>query len=43
MKLPQMIRYVRKFEGNATMSFKINDSEWLIKYESNMESNMEKS
>ena len=43
MKLPQMIRYVRKFEGNATISFKINDSEWLIKYESNMESNMEKS
>ena len=27
-----MIRYVRKFEGNTTMSFKINDSKLLKKY-----------
>ena len=32
MKLPQMIGYVRKFEGNKTMSFKINDSKLLKKY-----------
>ena len=32
MKLPQMIGYVRKFEGNTTMSFKINDSKLLKKY-----------
>ena len=25
IKLPQMTRYVRKFEGNTTMSFKISD------------------
>ena len=27
-----MIGYVRKFEGNATMSLKINDSKLLKKY-----------
>ena len=27
-----MIGYVRKFEGNTTMSFKINDSKLLKKY-----------
>ena len=32
IKLPQMIWYVRKFEGNTTMSFKINDSKLLKKY-----------
>ena len=32
IKLPQMIGYVRKFEGNATMSFKINDRKLLRKY-----------
>ena len=31
MKLPQMIGYVRKFEGNKTMLFKINDSKLLKK------------
>ena len=25
IRLPQITGYVRKFEGNATMSFKIND------------------
>ena len=32
MKLPQMIGYVRKFEGNTIMSFKISDSKLLKKY-----------
>ena len=32
IKLPQMIGYVRKFEGNTTMSFKINDSKLFKKY-----------
>ena len=32
IKLPQMIGYVRKFEGNTTMSFKISDSKLLKKY-----------
>ena len=32
MKLPQMIGYVRKFEGNTTMSFKISDKQLLKKY-----------
>ena len=27
-----MIGYVRKFEGNTTMSFKINDNKLLKKY-----------
>ena len=31
MKLPKMIGYVRKLEGNTTMSFKINDSKLLKK------------
>ena len=30
-KVPQMIGYVRKFEGNTRMSFKINDSKLLEK------------
>ena len=29
IKLSQMIVYVRKFEGNTTMSFKISDSKLL--------------
>ena len=37
MKLPEMIGYVRKFEGNRTMSFKISDSKLLKKVQSNME------
>ena len=32
IKLPQMIGYVIKFEGNTTMSFKINDIKLLKKY-----------
>ena len=32
IKLPQMIGYVRKFEGNTTISFKINDRKLLKKY-----------
>ena len=32
IKLPQMTRYVRKFEGNTTMSFKISDKQLLKKY-----------
>ena len=32
MKLPQMIGYATKSEGNTTMSFKINDSKLLKKY-----------
>ena len=32
IKLPQMIGYVRKFEGNTTMSFKISDKQLLKKY-----------
>ena len=31
IKLPQMIGYVKKFEGNITMSFKITDSKLLKK------------
>ena len=31
IKLPQMIGYVRKFEGNTAMSFKVNDSKLLKK------------
>ena len=31
-KLPQMIDYVRKFEGNTIMSFKINNKQLLKKY-----------
>ena len=32
IKLPQMIGYVRKFEGNTTMSFKISNKQLLKKY-----------
>ena len=32
IKLPQMTGYVRKFEGNTTMSFKIIDKKLLKKY-----------
>ena len=32
MKLPQIIGYVRKFQGNTTMPFKINDRKLLKKY-----------
>ena len=31
-KLPQMTGYVRKLEGNTTMSFKISDKQLLKKY-----------
>ena len=32
IKLPQMTGYVREFEGNTTMSFKISDKQLLKKY-----------
>ena len=32
IKLPQMTCYVRKFEGNATISFKISNKKLLRKY-----------
>ena len=32
IRLPQITGYVRKFDGNATMSFKINDKQLLRKY-----------
>ena len=32
MKLPQMIGYVSKFEGNTTMTFKMSDKQLLKKY-----------
>ena len=32
MKLPQMIGYVRKFEGNTKMSFKISRKQLFKKY-----------
>ena len=32
IKLPQMTGYVRKFEGNTTMSFKISDEQLLKMY-----------
>ena len=32
IKLPQMTGYVRKFEGNTTMSFNISDKQFLKKY-----------
>ena len=32
IKLPQMIRCVKKFDGNKTMSFKVNDNKLLKKY-----------
>ena len=32
IKLPQMTGYVRNFEGNTTISFKISDKQLLKKY-----------
>ena len=32
IKLPQMIGYVKSFDSNKTMSFKVNDNELLKKY-----------
>ena len=32
IKLPQMIRYVKCFDSNKTMSFKVNDNRLLEKY-----------
>ena len=32
IKLPQMTSYVRKFEVNTTMSFKINNKQFFKKY-----------
>ena len=32
IKIPQMIGYIRKSEGNATMSFKISNKQLLKKY-----------
>ena len=32
MKLPQMIGYVKHFDGNKTMSFKVNANRLLRKY-----------
>ena len=32
IKLPQMTGYVRKFEGNTTISFKISNKQLLKKY-----------
>ena len=32
IKLPQMIQYVKNFESNTTMSFKISDKQLLKKY-----------
>ena len=32
IKLPQMTGYVRKCEGNTTMSFKISNKQMLKKY-----------
>ena len=37
IKLPQMTGYVRKFEGNTTMPFKISDKHLLKKKQSNVE------
>ena len=36
IKLSQMIGYVRKLEGNKTMSFKINDSKLCKKVQSKL-------
>ena len=35
--IPQMTGYIRKFEGNTTMSVKISDKQLLKKVQSNME------
>ena len=32
IKLPQMIGYVKHFDSNNTMSFKVNDNRLLKKY-----------
>ena len=32
IKLPQMIRYVKHFDSNKTMSFKVSDKKPLEKY-----------
>ena len=32
VRLPQMTGYIRKFDGNATMSFKISNKKLLKKY-----------
>ena len=32
VKFPQMIGYIKNFDGNKTMSFKVNDKNLLIKY-----------
>ena len=32
IKLPQMTGYVRKFEGNTTISFQISDKQLFKKY-----------
>ena len=37
IKLPQMIRYIKCFESNKTIPFKINDNNLLKKVQSNME------
>ena len=37
LKLPQMIGYVKQFDSNKTLSFKINDNTLLKKYTKNME------
>ena len=39
IKLSQMTGYVRTFEGNTTMSFKIRDKKIVKKVQSNMEKN----
>ena len=39
VKLSQMTGYVRKFDGNTTMSFKINDKQLSKKVQSNTEKN----
>ena len=36
IKLPQMIGYVRNFDGNRTMSFKFSDKQLLKKVQPNM-------
>ena len=32
LKFPQMIGYIKNFDGNKTMSFKVNDKKLLTKY-----------
>ena len=33
IRLPQMTRYVRKFDENATMSFRANNKQLLMNYD----------